>query len=65
MHVDREVGGNGHTQQRIRCLRQFCMSQKTQKTGRMDGGREADLYGSGCTGLIKVDREVRIDWSLK
>jgi hypothetical protein len=59
MKVSREVVGEWRFPGTAGCSKQLALLQSAQQAGKMGGGREAYLYGSGSIGLLKVGREVR------
>ena len=56
MKVGEQVRGEFKFPWDTDCLVKFNLFQRTQPSGKMSGGREAYLYGSGSTGLMKVGR---------
>jgi predicted Rossmann-fold nucleotide-binding protein len=41
---------------------QFDLSQRAQQAGKVSGRREANLYGSGVSGLMEVGLKAAREW---
>lgn len=54
LKVGREVAGDWRTSWASRLLWSAWLARRTQGAGKMGGGREAYLCGSGSAGLMKV-----------
>lgn len=58
MKVGKEISGEWRSAWANRLLRAAWCAQKTQGARKMDGRKGGYLYGSGCTGMMKVGGEM-------
>lgn len=53
---------NGVQEGIVGCLGLLVVLQRSQQVAKMDGRREANMFGSGSSGLMKAGRKLAGEW---